>query len=149
VDTGARLRSAGNGEAGVHGGPPGDLYVVLHVKAHEIFQREGDDLICDVPISFVHAALGAEIEVPILTGKAQIKIPQGTQSGSVFRLKGKGVKNVQGYGWGDLLVRVTIEVPTHLNSGQKAKLQEFAELCDENVHPISKSFFEKAKNLFK
>ena len=149
VDTGARLRSSGNGEAGVRGGGPGDLYVVLHVRAHEIFQREGDDLICEVPIGFVEAALGGEIEVPTLTGKAQIKIPPGTQNGTIFRLKGKGVKNLQGYGHGDLHVRVVVEVPTQLNSAQKAKLQEFAELCDSTVNPMSKSFFEKAKDFFR
>lgn len=149
VDTGSRLRSSGNGEAGMRGGPSGDLYVVLHVKAHEIFEREGDDLICEVPISFVQAALGAEIEVPTLSGTAQIKIPPGTQPSTLFRLKGKGIKNVQGYGMGDLHVRVTVEVPTHLNSAQRAKIQEFSELCDSNVNPISKGFLEKAKNLFR
>jgi molecular chaperone DnaJ len=148
VDTGARLRSTGNGEAGLRGGPPGDLYVVLHVKAHEMFQRDGDDLLCEVPVSFVDAALGAEIEVPTLTGKTQIRIPPGTQSSTVFRLKGKGVRNVEGYGHGDLHVRVHVEVPTHLNSAQRQKLQEFAELCDANVNPLSKRFFEKAKKLF-
>jgi molecular chaperone DnaJ len=149
VDTGSRLRSSGNGEAGVRGGPAGDLYVVLHVKAHEIFEREGDDLICEVPVSFVQAALGAEVEVPTLTGNAQIKIPPGTQPNTLFRLKGKGVKNVQGYGTGDLHVRVTVEVPTHLNAAQRAKIEEFAQLCDENVNPISRGFFERAKNLFR
>lgn len=148
VDTGSRLRSTGNGEAGVRGGPTGDLYVVLHVKAHEIFQRDGDDLLCEVPVSFVQAALGAEIEVPTLHGRTQIKMPAGTQPGTTFRLKGKGVKSIQGYGIGDLHVRVNVEVPTHMNSAQKAKLQEFAALCDETVNPISQSFFEKAKNLF-
>ncbi|HEX3801129.1 MAG TPA: molecular chaperone DnaJ [Verrucomicrobiae bacterium] len=148
VDTGSRLRSSGNGEAGLRGGPAGDLYVVLHVKPHDIFQREGDDLICEVPVSFVQAALGAEIEVPTLGDKAQIKIPAGTQPGTTFRLKGKGIKNIQGYGTGDLHVRVNVEVPSHLNAAQKAKLQEFAELCDERVNPLTKSFFEKAKNLF-
>ncbi len=149
VDTGARLRSSGNGEAGVRGGHQGDLYIVLHVRAHEIFRREGDDLVCEVPISFVDAALSADLEVPTLTGKALIKIPAGTQNGTVFRLKGKGVRNVQGYGHGDLHVRVAVEVPTRLNPAQKAKLQEFAALCDQNVNPISKSFFEKAKSFFK
>jgi molecular chaperone DnaJ len=149
VDTGARLRSSGNGEAGVRGGPSGDLYVVIHAKPHEIFQRDGDDLVCEVPISFVQAALGAEIEVPTLEGKAQIRVPPGTQPGTVFRLKGKGVKNVQGYGYGDLHVRVVVEVPTRLDASQKAKLQEFAELCDGNVNPISHGFFEKAKSLFR
>jgi molecular chaperone DnaJ len=101
-----------------------------------------------VPVSFVQAALGAEIEVPTLGDKAQIKIPAGTQPGTTFRLKGKGIKNIQGYGTGDLHVRVNVEVPSHLNAAQKAKLQEFAELCDERVNPLTKSFFEKAKNLF-
>lgn len=149
VDTGARLRSSANGEAGIRGGSPGDLYVVLHVKPHEIFQRDGDDLICDVPVRFIDAALGGEIEVPTLTGKARINMSPGTQNGTVFRLKGKGVRNVQGYGQGDLHVRVVVEVPTHLNAAQRAKLQEFAELCDANVNPISKGFFEKAKNFFR
>jgi len=149
VDAGARLRSGGNGEAGLRGGPPGDLYVVLHLKAHEIFQRDGDDLLCEVPVSFVQAALGAEIQVPTLGEKATIKIPPGTQPGTMFRLRGKGVKNVQGYGHGDLHVRITVEVPTHLTGAQKAKLEAFAESCDESVNPISKSFFEKAKSLFR
>jgi molecular chaperone DnaJ len=149
VDTGARLRSAGNGEGGVRGGPAGNLYVVLHVRPHEIFQRDGDDLVCEVPIRFVQAALGADIEVPTLAGKANIRIPPGTQTGTVFRLKGKGVKNVQGYEVGDLHVRVQVEVPTHLNAAQRAKLQEFAGLCDENVNPQTKSFIERAKELFR
>lgn len=149
VDTGARLRSVGNGEAGVRGGPAGDLYIVLHVQAHEIFQRDGDDLVCEVPISFVQAALGAEIEVPTLTGKMPIKIPAGTQAGALFRLKGRGVKNVQGYGVGDLHVRVSVEVPTHLNAAQRQKLEEFGDLCDESVNPLSKGFFEKARGLFR
>jgi molecular chaperone DnaJ len=149
VDTGSRLRSAGNGEAGLRGGPPGDLYVVLHVQAHEIFQRDGDDLLCEVPVSFVDAALGAEIDVPTLNGKANIRIPPGTQPGTLFRLKGKGVRNVQGYGHGDLHVRVNIEVPTHLTAAQKGKLQEYAALCNGSESPISRSFFEKARNLFK
>jgi len=149
VDTGSRLRSMGNGQAGLRSGPPGDLYVVLHVKPHEIFQRDGDDLLCEVPVGFVQAALGTEIEVPTLTGKAEIKIPAGTQPGTMFRLKGKGIKNVQGYGHGDLHVRVLVEVPTHLSSAQKAKLQEFAELCNGKESPISQGFFEKAKKLFK
>jgi molecular chaperone DnaJ len=149
VDTGTRLRSSGNGEAGLQGGLAGDLYVVLHVKEHPIFQREGDDLICEVPVSFVQAALGAEIEVPTLTGKAVVRVPAGTQPGAVFRLKGKGAKNLQGYGWGDLHVRVAVEVPARLNAAQRAKLQEFAELCDATVNPISESFFEKAKAFFR
>ncbi len=149
VDAGARLRSSGNGESGLRGGPTGDLYVVLHLKPHEIFQRDGDDLLCEVPVSFIQAALGAEVQVPTLGEKATIKVPAGTQPGTMFRLRGKGVKNVQGYGHGDLHVRINVEVPTQLTSAQKAKLQEFAESCDESVNPISKSFFEKAKSLFR
>jgi len=122
--------------------------VVIHVREHEIFDREGDDLICEVPISFVQAALGSEIEVPTLSGKATIRIPAGTQPGSVFRLRGKGVKNVKGYGWGDLHVRVNVEVPTSMNAEQKEKLQAFAESCDDRVNPISNGFFEKAKKFF-
>src|SRR5437773_5327424 len=148
VDTASRLRSAGNGEAGFRGGPSGDLYVVLHVRPHEIFQRDGDDLLCEVPINFVQAALGAEIDVPTLDGKSSIKVPAGTQPGTMFRLKGKGVKNIQGYGHGDLHVRMNVEVPTHLNAAQKAKLEEFSELCSGKESPLSQSFFEKAKNLF-
>src|SRR5207253_6960794 len=99
-------------------------------------------------ISFVQASLGADVEVPTLDGKASIKIPPGTQPGTMFRLKGKGVKNIQGYGSGDLHVRINVEVPTHLSAAQKAKLQEFAELCSGKESPLSQSFFEKAKNLF-
>jgi molecular chaperone DnaJ len=149
VDAGSRLRSSGNGEAGFRGGPSGDLYVILHVKAHEIFQRDGDELVCEVPVSFIQAALGAEIEVPTLEGRATIKIPAGTQSHSVFRVKGRGIKNVQGHGHGDLHVRVQVEVPAHLNTAQKAKLQEFAALLDGKEMPMSKSFFEKAKKFFR
>ncbi len=148
VDTGSRLRSVGNGEAGLRGGPAGDLYVILHVKPHEIFQRDGDELLCEVPVSFVQAALGAEIQVPALDGKTTIKIPAGTQPGAMFRLKGKGIKSLQGHGFGDLHVRINVEVPTHLSAAQKAKLQEFADLCTGPESPLSRSFFEKAKDLF-
>jgi molecular chaperone DnaJ len=149
VDTGSRLRSAGNGEAGVRGGPHGDLYVVLHVKPHEIFQREGDDLLCEVPVSFVQATLGGELEVPTLSGNTMIKVPPGTQPGTMFRLKGKGIRNVQGYGQGDLHVRIAVEVPTHLTSAQKQKLEEFAALCNGKESPLSQGFFDKARKLFK
>jgi molecular chaperone DnaJ len=149
VEGGSRLRSQGNGEAGFRGGPAGDLYVVLFVKHHEIFKRDGDDLICEVPVSFVQAALGSEIEVPTLEGRATIKIPPGTQPGTTFRIKGKGIKNLQGYGQGDLHVRTQVEVPAHLDSAQKAKLHEFAALCDGKQAPIATGFFEKAKKFFK
>src|ERR1700733_4705625 len=149
VEGGTRLRSQGNGEAGFRGGPQGDLYVFLNVRRHEIFSRDGDDLICEVPVSFVQAALGSEIEVPTLESRATIKIPAGTQPATTFRVKGKGVKNLHGYGHGDLHVRIMLEVPTHLNSEQKAKLQEFAALCDGKEAPLAHSFFEKAKKFFK
>lgn len=149
VEAGSRLRSQGNGEAGFRGGPTGDLYVFVQVKPHEVFSREGDDLLCEVPVSFVQATLGAEIEVPTLEGKATIKIPAGTQPGTLLRLKSRGVKNLQGYGKGDLHVRIQVEVPTHLNSEQKHMLQEFAKLCDGREMPLSQSFFEKAKKFFK
>jgi molecular chaperone DnaJ len=149
VDTGVRLRSSGNGDAGVRGGPPGDLYVVLRVKPHDVFHREGDDLLCEVPIPFPRAALGGEIEVPTLEGRATVKVPAGTQSGTIFRLKGRGLKNIQGYGQGDLHVRVNVEVPTHLTSEQRRKLEEFAALCNGKESPLAQSFFEKAKRFFK
>lgn len=148
VDTGTRLRSSGNGEGGLRGGPSGDLYVVLHVKEHNIFDREGDNIICEVPINFVVATLGGEVEVPTLQGKANIKIPTGTQSGTTFRLRGRGIKSLKGHGSGDLLIRVNVEVPTKLNQKQKEKLQEFAELCGEDVNPITKNFFNRAKDFF-
>jgi molecular chaperone DnaJ len=149
VDTGSRLRSTGNGEAGFRGGPAGDLYVILHVKPHEFFQRDGDDLVCEAPVSFVQAALGAEIEVPTIDGKVMVKIPAGTQPGAAFRVKGKGVKNLQGYGHGDLHVRIQVEVPTHLNAEQKIKLREFAALSGEDADSLNKGILEKAKKLFR
>lgn len=149
VDTGSRLRSAGNGEAGSRGGPSGDLYVVLRVAAHDIFERDGDDLLCEVPIPFTLAALGGEVEVPTLEGPARIKVPPGTQPHTMFRLRGNGVKNVQGYGQGDLHVRVNVEVPTRMSQIQRSKLQEFAELCNGKESPIIQGFLKKAKKLFK
>ena len=134
VDTGARLRSSGNGEAGARGGPAGDLYVVLHVQEHDIFQREGDDLLCEVPISYVQATLGAEIDVPTLTGKAQIKIPPGTQSGTIFRLRSKGVRNVHGNGIEICTCASWWKCPrTELRPARQVR-QEFAVLCDANVN---------------
>lgn len=149
VDTGARLRSSGNGEAGFRGGPAGDLYVILHVKSHDLFQRDGDDLLCEAPVSFAQAALGAEIEVPTLDGKVTIKIPAGTQPGAAFRVKGKGVKNLQGYGHGDLHVHIQVRVPTHLNAEQKARLLEFAASSGEDANSTDQGLFGKAKNLFR
>lgn len=149
VDTGSRLRSSGQGESGAHGGSSGDLYVVIHVRDHAIFQRDDTDLYCQVPISFTKASLGGEIQIPTLDGKARIKIPEGTPSGKVFRLRGKGVPDIQGHGRGNLNVRVYIEVPKSLTADQRKKLEEFAELCDEETLPEHQSFFEKAKEFFK
>lgn len=148
ISTGARLRSIRNGEAGTRGGPHGDLYVVVHVKEHKIFQREDDDLYCELPIPFTVAALGGEVEVPTLEGKAHLKVPPGTQSGQVFRLRGKGIVNVNGRERGDLLARLMVEVPTRLNNEQRQKLEEFAALCGDENTPIRKSFFERAKEFF-
>ena len=148
VDSGSRLKIRGEGEGGILGGPPGDLYVVMRVQEHPIFIRDGLEIICEVPISFVQAALGAEIEVPTLKGKVKIKIPFGTQSGKVFRLKGKGIKDVHGYHQGDQHVRVIVETPTHLTAKQKELLREFAALEVEEVHPLSKGFIDKVKEMF-
>lgn len=149
IEDGSRLRSTGKGEGGVHGGSPGDLYVVVHVKEHEIFQREGTDLFCDVPIGFALAALGGEVKVPTLDGTASLKIPAGTQNGRLFRLKNRGLADVHGRGMGDLHARIIVEVPTNLNAEQRTKLQEFADLCDHRTHPQQESFFAKAKSLFR
>ncbi len=149
IAEGSRLRSTKNGEAGIRGGPPGDLYVVIHVKEHEIFQREEDDLYCELPVPFTLAALGGEVPVPTLEGKANLKVPAGTQSGQIFKLRGKGIMNVNGRDRGDLLARLIVEVPTLLNADQRQKLEEFANLCGEENTPMRKSFFERAKEFFR
>src|SRR5438067_1671698 len=149
IGNGSRLRSARNGEAGIRGGPAGDLYVVVHTKEHPVFQRDEDNLYCEVPIPFALAALGGEIPVPTLEGKANVRVPPGTQSGQIFKLRGKGLPNVEGRGRGDLLARVVVEVPTHLNGEQRRKLEEFAALCDEENTPLHKRFFERAKDFFR
>ncbi|MGE5214482.1 MAG: molecular chaperone DnaJ [Nitrospirota bacterium] len=149
IREGTRLRSPGNGEAGVGGGAVGDLYVVIHVKEHKIFHREADDLYCDVPIPFSVAALGGEVDVPTLEGKAHVKVPPGTQSGQMFKLRGKGITNVNGRSHGDLFARLIVEVPSRLNPEQRQKLEEFAALCGEENTPMRKSFFDRAKEFFK
>ncbi len=148
ADTGLRLRLTGEGEAGRHGGPPGDLYVQVEVQPHPIFTRDGDDLLCELPIGFPQAALGAEVEAPTLEGKVRLKVPSGTQSGKVFRLRVKGIFSLRGYGRGDLLILVVVEVPTKLNSRQKELIKELAEISGEDTGPLSKSFFEKLKEVF-
>jgi molecular chaperone DnaJ len=149
VDHGTRVRVAGEGEPGENGGPPGDLYVVVHVKEHSIFHREENEVFCEVPISFVQAALGAQIEVPTLDGMVKMKVPEATQSGKIFRLKGKGIPHLHGNGArGDQHVRVLVETPQNLTAKQRELLTKFAEASGEDVNPQSHSFFEKVKDLF-
>jgi molecular chaperone DnaJ len=148
VDTGSRLRSMGNGEAGIAGGSSGDLYIVLTVKDHELFERQDDNLFCEIPIKFTLATLGGTIEVPTLFGKASLKIPSGTQSGTTFRLREKGMPSLRGGRQGDQLVRVQVEVPQSLNAEQRKLLEEFARISGDAAEPTSKSFFEKAKKFF-
>ncbi len=148
IEHGARLRSSGNGEAGLRNGGAGDLYVVVHVKEHAIFERDGADLRCDVPIAFTTAALGGEIHVPTLKGAVNLKIPAGTQGGAVFRVRNQGLPSLQGGGHGDLFTRVQVEVPTRLDAGQRAKLEEFAELCGDDNTPLHRSFYDKLKDFF-
>lgn len=149
IEDGSRLRSTGQGEGGSRGGTPGDLYIVVHVEPHDIFQRDGQDLYCEIPISFAKAALGGEIKVPTLEGEAHVKIPAGTASGKVFRLRGKGVTALNGRSMGDLHVKVYVEVPAKLTADQRAKLQAFADSCNEETHPEEQSFFRKAKEFFR
>lgn len=148
VDSESRLRSTGGGEAGVRGGPSGDLYVVIHIKEHGVFVRDGMDLRCDVPLPFTTAALGGEIRVPTLQGAAGLKIPAGTQSGAIFRVRGQGMPALHSAARGDILTRVQVEVPTRLNAEQRATLEQFAELCGDDNHPIHKSFYERLKEFF-
>lgn len=148
VDTGSRLKLRGEGEAGGGGGPAGDLYVVIRVKEHALFRREDSDVICDFPLSFPQAALGADIEVPTIEGKHKMRIPPGTQSGALFRLKGKGIADLRGYGRGDHVVRVVVETPRKLTKRQQELLEEFAKSTGQEVHPMSRGFFEKVKEMF-
>jgi molecular chaperone DnaJ len=151
VDTDDRIRLAGEGEPGVNGGPAGDLYVVLSLKPHPVFQREAADLHCEMPISFATAALGGTVEIPTLEGKAQIKIPAETQSGQTFRLRNKGIKPVRGHTPGDLYCHVAIETPVHLTARQKELLREFEEISLEHAerhNPRAKSFMDKVREFF-
>jgi molecular chaperone DnaJ len=147
VDTGSRLKLRGEGEAGDNGGPSGDLYVLLDIEEHPIFTREGNDLVCEVPLSIAQAALGTEIEVPTLGSSAKVKVPAGTQTGQLFRLRGRGVPDLNGYGTGDEIVRVVVETPRKLSARQRELLEEFAKLAGEDVHPMAKSFFDKVKSM--
>jgi molecular chaperone DnaJ len=149
MPNGGQLKLSGEGEDGTRGGRPGDLYVVVHVLKHPFFERNNDDILCEVPVSFPVAALGGEIEVPTIDGKVKLKIPEGTQTGKLFKLKGKGMPNVRGYGIGDLLVKVVLETPSHLNSKAKELLVQFAQESGLDVHPRSRSFMDKVKEFIK
>ena len=151
IDNGMRIRSTGNGEPGTNGGPAGDLYVEIHIKPHAVFQREGDDLHCEMPISFSKAALGGEIEVPTLTGKVSFTVPEGTQTGKTFRLKGKGIKGVRSGYVGDLFCHVNVETPVKLTDKQKDLLREFERSTNEGGgkhSPQSKGWMDKVKDFF-
>lgn len=151
VDEGDRIRLSGEGEAGVNGGPTGDLYVVVHLKEHDIFQREGGNLHCEMPISFTVAALGGEIEIPTLDGHAKMKIPAETQTGATFRLRGKGIKPLRSNEHGDLMCHVVVETPVKLNEKQRELLRELEEINqkDSGKHsPRAKGFLDKVKDFF-
>lgn len=149
IEDGSRLRSQGNGDAGMKGGPPGDLYIVVQIKPHDVFERDGHDLHCDMPLAFATAALGGEITVPTLEGRASVKIPAGTQNGTTFRLRGKGMKVLGSSHNGDLYVHVQIAVPARLNAEQKEKLDAFQKSLGEKGSEMEESFFEKAKKFFR
>jgi molecular chaperone DnaJ len=151
VDEGDRIRLSGEGEAGVNGGPSGDLYVVIHIKPHAVFQRDHNDLHCEMPISITTAALGGEIEIPTLDGYAKIKVPSETQTGKVFRLRGKGIKGVRSAAQGDLLCHVVVETPVNLTARQKEVLEEFEAISGRDAgrhNPRAKSWMDKVKEFF-
>ncbi len=146
VAQGSTLRLPGRGDVGLREGPPGDLYILIAVQKDEFFQREGDNIICEIPITFVQAALGAEIEVPTLFGKVEMKIPAGTQSGKVFRLRSQGIPSLRGYGKGDELVEILVETPTNLSKEEKKLLEQFKEISREGTHPFVQKFWERFKH---
>ncbi|MDF1815485.1 MAG: molecular chaperone DnaJ [Verrucomicrobiales bacterium] len=148
IGDGNRLRSSSSGDTGVRGGPAGDLYVVVHVKPHDIFERDESDLYCEVPLAFSTAALGGEMVVPTMEGKASVKVPAGTQTNTSFRLRDKGVPDVRTGRKGDLFVNVNVEVPVKLSKDQEKKLQNFTDTLTEKNTPMRESFFEKAKRFF-
>jgi len=149
IDDGMRIRSAGNGEPGINGGPAGDLYVEIHVKEHPVFQRDGDDLHCEVPIGITTAALGGKVQVPTLSGRAEIELPEGTQSGKQFRLRGKGIKGIRASYPGDLYAHVVVETPVRLTDKQKQLLHELeASLKDPKHSPQTKGWMDRVKDFF-
>lgn len=148
VDNGNVMTLRGEGDLGSKGGPRGDVQLVLSVKPHEIFSREGKDILCEIPITFAQATLGDQITVPTLDGKVKYDIPAGTQSGTVFRLKGKGIQDINGYGRGDLYVKAVVEIPKKLTDKQKKLLKEFSDSMEAGSHEKQKKFFEKVKSAF-
>lgn len=149
VDTGSRLRLAGEGDLGTLGGPSGDLFVSIRVRPHKIFHREGDDVVCEIPVSFIQAALGDEIELPTLEGKTKFKISEGTQPGAVFRLRGKGIPHLRGHGRGDQVIKINVVIPARLTEEQKELLRQFEQLSQpEQYKARGKGFFEKMKDAF-
>ncbi|AGB41808.1 chaperone protein DnaJ [Halobacteroides halobius DSM 5150] len=148
VKDGSKLRIRGEGQAGENGGPAGDLYVIINVKSHEIFEREGDDVICEVPINFVQATLGDEIQVPTLDGKVKFNIPEGTQPGTFFRLKDKGIPHLNRRGRGDQRIKVKVVIPKNLSQEQQDMLKEFADISGEEINPEHKGFWQKIKSFF-
>ncbi len=151
VDDGDRIRLSGEGEPGVNGGPAGDLYVQIQVKSHPVFQRDHDDLHCEMPVSFATAALGGDIEIPTLDGSARIRVPAETQSGRVFRLRGKGIRGVRSREQGDLLCHVIVETPVNLIERQRELLREFETISQkdpERHNPRAKSWMDKVKEFF-
>jgi len=148
VEEGTRIRYAGQGEAGARGGPPGDLYVVLHVKEHALFEREGKDLYCSVPVSISQAALGAELEIPTLEGPHRLRVPEGTQSGTTFRLKGRGVPVLNGHGKGDLFVQIKVQTPTRLTKRQRELLEELQSITKLDNAPERRTLLKKVKDIF-
>ncbi|GGH84934.1 molecular chaperone DnaJ [Pullulanibacillus pueri] len=150
VDEGQQIRISGQGEAGSNGGPSGDLYVVFHIKPHKFFERDGDDVYCEIPLSFAQVTLGDEIEVPTLYGRVKLKIPAGTQTGTHFRLKGKGIKNVRGYGQGDQHVTVNVVTPKHLSDKERELFKQLAEISGTPLTEVqNENFFSKVKRAFK
>jgi len=147
VDDSSRLRVTSEGEAGVNGGPPGDLYVIISVEEHSFFKRQGNDLFCEVPLTFWQAALGTEIEVPTLKGKEKIRIPEATQTGRVFRLKNRGVPSIGGRGTGDQFVAVTVVTPSKLSDEQRELFQELAKVSGNELDEGG-SLFDKVKEMF-
>lgn len=148
VETGSRLRLPGKGEGGMRGGPTGDLYVVLHVKPHEIFKRRDLDIYCEVPVPFDVATLGGQIQAPTIHGYAKLKIPAGSESGKEFRLRGKGVNSIHGYGHGDEYVRIAVEVPNHLNRKQKQVIKDLQESLSESNYPLTRKIKRKSQEFF-